>query len=74
MTFHFDDCNCNGIGFCEPCHCSCEGLLLSIEELQIIYSLLEHQYIHYENVDAHKILDRISQILREHDRLSKTGS
>lgn len=40
---------------------------LSKQELKIIYKLLEHQYISYENHEAIRLVKKIHKILEEKD-------
>ena len=39
----------------------------TIEELQAIYKVIEHQYIPYEHEVAHKAINRIMSILKKHE-------
>lgn len=38
-------------------------LILTKEEAIILYKLLEHQYIHYDNTSAHELIRRISDFI-----------
>lgn len=59
----------NNSGTCDQrCGCSCHfGLRLSLEELRVLYKLIEHEYIPYENEEAHAILNKIMKTLRHYE-------
>lgn len=43
-------------------------LELTIEECKVLYKLFEHHYIHYDNEEAHKIINKMIAFLKEHDK------
>lgn len=43
------------------------GYGFNINELEILYRLLEHHYIHYDNIEAHAVMNKIMDILKQHE-------
>ena len=62
-----EDCSSHLHEYCTPCKCSCHDPTFTLEELQTLYKLLEHQYIPYENEEAHEVLNKIMKILKEYN-------
>lgn len=47
-------------------HLVCEtGLYLSLEQLEAIKSVMFHQYIHYDNTEAHRVMKLIIDFIDE---------
>ena len=40
-------------------------LFLNLDELKIIYRLLEHEYISYRDLEAHELITKIGKIVNE---------
>lgn len=64
MTFPFSPSSTN----IDPETIPVWELHLSIEECKILYKLIEHQYISYTNEEAHILIRRVINFLKEHDK------
>lgn len=59
-----EDCSSGLHDYCTPCQCECHPIeYLTKEELLVIYNLLKHQYIDYENEPAIKLIRKINDIV-----------
>lgn len=67
MISRSDDCASTLHDMCGRCQCECHGHEFSLEEVKVLYKLLEHQYISYENLGAHEVTNKIMRIVREHE-------
>lgn len=47
--------------FAEP------GYEFTIDEIKTLYKLFEHHYIHYDNIEAHAVMNKIMDILKQHE-------
>lgn len=47
--------------FAEP------GYEFTIDEIKTLYKLLEHHYIHYDNIGARAVMNKMMDILKQHE-------
>lgn len=67
-----EDCSFGLHDYCTPCECECHVPAFTIEELRTLYKLIEHQYISYEDSDAHAVINKIMKIIKENDNVSRS--
>ena len=50
-----------------------ETYQFTLAELIAIYGLLEHQYIHYDNLVGHAVINRIMAIIRANELATRSS-
>ena len=70
--FLSDDCSSEIHEFCQPCECPCHGVTLSNRQAAALYEALKHDYINYNNQEAHEALRLLGRATE--DGLGSTSS
>jgi len=66
-------CNCHSGFLFDIDSCVCFNTHFTTQELRVLYQVLEHHYIPYENQEAHNVVNKIAKILKENE-LDRTSS
>ena len=50
-----------------------ELVQLTIDEIKLIYGIIEHHYISYENIEAINLIRRFRRIIQDSKELNREG-
>jgi hypothetical protein len=64
-TYRSDDCFSGLHDCCCRCECKCHGYNFTLEELRILWSLLEREWIPYDKEGAKAVVAEIGRIVEE---------